>query len=1117
MPYTAAGSAAYIGYADLPERTCRSVQGSTGRGPAPAGPRLRLHYTVSGKGSISNYRQPEEVPVGEDETKQPAVPAPDDATRPILPGEGIDDATLLVCVSDDDAARISSPKVPSALLSAADLEVKGGRKYDLERLVATGGMGVVYQARDVNCDRTVAIKVLLSDEEHEKENRSRFVSEARITSGLEHPNIIPIHELGKDSTGNVFYSMKFIRGMTLGDVLNDIRKGRRDVIDQYPLGRLLTIFQKTCDAVAFAHAHGVVHRDLKPGNIMIGNYGEVLVLDWGLARKVSAGPEPEPATPAAAPKIELREEDGGRIIDTIRVDTSAAGLKTISGTVLGTPGFMAPEQIRKDGVIDARTDIYALGAILYSILTLASPVREKKIPDLLRLILSGDIVPPAAYNPWGPGQPANLPHCPGRQIPAVLSDVAMRAMSVDPAERYPSVKELQQEIEDYQNGLIWHVVIDDDFSQAGSLAHWEPRGCACEIVDGALRMYGGELQMLLLKRDMPGDVRIEFECRQEGAYLNDIACILGAIRAKTDWDTSVSGYAVKYGAYTNTLNVITRCDKRIWSDQASPLVSGKRYSVRVERVGARLRWVVNNREICSIVDPDPLVGANRTVVGLLGWVADTRVSRIRVYSLGTPWKSDILDIAERHLHKGNFQTAMDLFREVMESLPEPRRLEQARRGYELAESRHHLHQNLPRWRERLQKAWPGAPAQVRIDDDGLTVEIPNAGIADLEPLRGMPLTTLVCWGNRIADLEPLRGMPLATLNCAANPLSSLEPLRGLPLTTLRCERCGIRTLEPLRGMPLATLNCAENPLEDGLEPLRGMPLTWLSCISCGVASLEPLRGMPLNAFFCENNRIADLGPLHGMPLTELDCGGNLVESLEPLRGLPLNTLHCRENRIVDLEPLRELPLSTFNCHCNRIPSLEPLRGMPLSSLICGGNALKDLGPFVKNPPKTFLFDSDTLSVQELEWIRQGWSRDFRFGEYLRDAEILLALRRGDGAKLRALAREFGGHRYLFVPTFMRWAEADELSRQFGGHLVTITSREENEFVASQFPYGCSWFWMGLKTGPNGHEWVTGEPLTFRAFIQLQDTASGPWVFYGRSWRYDTLPNARNCFLIEWDS
>jgi hypothetical protein len=191
--------------------------------------------------------------------------------------------------------------------------------------------------------------------------------------------------------------------------------------------------------------------------------------------------------------------------------------------------------------------------------------------------------------------------------------------------------------------------------------------------------------------------------------------------------------------------------------------------------------------------------------------------------------------------------------------------------------------------------------------------------------------------------------------------------------------------------------------------------------------------------------------------------------------------------------------------------------MPLSSLICGGNALKELGPFVKNPPKTFLFDCDSISVQELDWIRQGWSRDFRFAEYLRDAEILLALRQKDGTRLHSLAREFGGHRYLFMPTFVGWAEAEEISQRFGGHLVSITSREENEFVSSQFPYGCSWFWMGLKTGPKGHEWVTGEPLVFKAFIQLQDTESGPWVFYGQSWRYDTLPNARNCFLIEWES
>ena len=1044
--------------------------------------------------------------------------------------DSINDATLLVCLADDEAHSTGArPDLPVKDLRARILQVEGGRKYEVRRLVAKGGMGLVYEASDINCDRTVALKVLMTDERNEQESKRRFVTEARITSRLEHPNIVPIHELGKDTEGNVFYSMKYVRGVTLGDVLNDIRRGRGDVAQQYPLGRLLTIFQKTCDAVAFAHSHGVVHRDLKPGNIMIGNYGEVLVLDWGLARLIEPGARdtvaeeeiksPAPSTASAnTEKLALHEQVEKRVLDTIRVETTSTGLKTISGTVLGTPGFMAPEQVRRDGVIDSRTDIYALGAILYSILTLRAPIRERKdIPELLRMILEGNIMPPADY---GESDDAwTLQHCPDGKIPTVLSDITMKAMALNPTDRYPSVKDLQQEIEDYQNGLVWHVVIDDDFTSVDSLHRWEPMGCQCEIADGELRMYGGELQMLLLKRDLPGDVRIDFECRQEGTYMNDLACLMSAIRSVNAWETSISGYAFKYGAYTNTMNVLTKLDRRIWSSPDSPLTPGRRYKVRAERVGNRLRMWVDGKEIFTVTDPEPLAGSNRTVVGLLGWIADTRFSHVTVYSLGTPWKSDILDIAERHLQKGHYATAMDLFQEVIQSFPDAQRLERAEKGFTLARTRDHMEKNLPVWQSKLAKSWPSLAFTLKMENEGLTLEIPNAGITDLSPLKGIPLTSLSCWGNRIRKLDPLHGMPLTVLNCAGNPISTLDPLRGLPLNILRCEACGLGTIEPLRGAPLTVLNCSENELgSDGLEPLRGMRLTWLACMCTGVKSLGPLVGMPLTWLFCDGNQIDNLDSLREIPLTEISCRGNRIVNLEPLQGGRLNILRADDNLIASLEPLRGLPLTTFSCCWNRITSLEPLKGMSVSCLLCGGNQLKDIGSFIKNPSKVFFFDCDTIPVKELEWIRQTWSRDVRFSPYVRDIEVLLALRRLDAERLRELASQFQGHRYLFVPKFVTWPDAKQICESLGGHLVSITSIEENEFVASLFPLGGSWFWIGLMVGKEKQEWITGEPIEFRTFVNvLQEQTPGPRVFSGRNWCFDVVTDAHNCFMIEWDS
>ena len=1004
--------------------------------------------------------------------------------------------------------------------------VEGGEKYRIQQVLGKGGMGVVYEATDLHCERSVAMKLLSTGGDLGEDDFQRFVTEARITSGLEHPNIVPVHELGKDARGNTFFTMKCARGMTLADVLRTIRQGHPAMVEQFPLGRLLTIFQKICDAVAFAHSKGVIHRDLKPGNVMIGDYGEVLVVDWGLAR---AAKSRAPADRGLAPGEAIAGADA--VFGTSRdfnFDTARTGLKTVSGRVLGTPGFMAPEHIRGDSTaIDIRADVYSLGAILYSILTLHAPISGQDITDILRRIFAGEIVPPSEYytdesigrsteTHTGAGSP-HLPHCPGGRIPSMLSEITMKALAVNPADRYQTVMELQKEIEDFQNGLIWHLVVEEDFSDDSWRSRWEIVGGKHEIVDGGLLVQGGEPQLLLLRRELAGDLRIEFECVEDGDYLNEVGCILDAIRAERAWDTAVSGYQFKYGAFNNSLNLLARGDRNIWIQPAQPLVRGAPCHVLAERVGRRLRLVINNREVTNVVDPNPLAGPNRRLVGLLGWVARVCYRRVRIYTLGTPWKADLLDMAERHLYKGRYGTASDLFQEVLGSFPDAERTARAKTGLKAAHDREEMLKRLSEWQARLEAAWPGAPIQLRMESEGLTLEVWNAGVRDLSPLEGIPLAVLNCAGNRIEDLGPLRGMPLVVLKCEGNPVRNLEPLRGIPLTNLSCENCGIETLDPLRGMPLDTLNCGQNLLKDGLEPLRGMPLTWLSCSRCGLESLEPLTGLRLNVLSCDGNRISDLEPLRGMPLTVLGLSGNQVRSLEPLRGTMLNTLHCGNNQIDSLEPLRGMPLNMLSCHGNRILSLEPLKDMSFNALTCGGNLLTNIGPFVKNPPAGFQFDCDTISLQELEWIEKAWARDFRQVYHAREVRTLIAIRKGDVAALRGYATPFNGHLYHFIPKVLRWADAQALCERLGGHLVTITSREEDEFIASLFPFG-SWFWIGLNTTDKGHEWVTGEEFKYASFLNaLHERAPGPKVFCYRSWYSDNAADTANCFMIEWDA
>jgi len=209
------------------------------------------------------------------------------------------------------------------LIARPDLS---GTRYQLVSILGRGGMATVYLARDTTLDRDVALKVL--DWTKDEAFASRLAQEARILASLEHPGIVPVHDFGVLADGRVFYAMKRVRGERL-----DRWAEHRD------LHQRLAAFLRICDAVAFAHAHGVVHRDLKPANVMVGEFGEVLVLDWGIAR--------------------------------VRGESEA-------GIVAGTPDYMAPEQVRGDRIVDERADVFALGTMLTGLTRLAGMGNRRK-------------------------------------------------------------------------------------------------------------------------------------------------------------------------------------------------------------------------------------------------------------------------------------------------------------------------------------------------------------------------------------------------------------------------------------------------------------------------------------------------------------------------------------------------------------------------------------------------------------------------------------------------------------------------------------------------------------------------------------------------------------------
>ena len=320
--------------------------------------------------------------------------------------------------------------VPSA--PPTDLGLgSSAHRYTLGPLLGRGGMGEVFSALDEQIGRPVAIKRLRMNEPS-PDALTRFLREARIQGRLEHPAIVPVHELWKDDLGRPFFVMKQLTGVTLGDVLSRLAVGSPDTQKQFSRQRLLRMFTDVCLAIEFAHTRGVVHRDLKPANIVLGDFGEVYVLDWGVARVMS-------------------EEERPSFHDVGTMAEHASYNETAAGSILGTPGYIAPEQIRGETDLDGRADVYALGTILFEILTLY-PLHPRGQAAIASALAGVDARPSRRAI--------------DRVVPPELDAICVRATAVERADRFPTARAMSEAVQEFLDG-------DRDFVLRRELARTE--------------------------------------------------------------------------------------------------------------------------------------------------------------------------------------------------------------------------------------------------------------------------------------------------------------------------------------------------------------------------------------------------------------------------------------------------------------------------------------------------------------------------------------------------------------------------------------------------------------------------------------------------------------------
>ncbi|MGE0431727.1 MAG: tetratricopeptide repeat protein [Planctomycetota bacterium] len=407
------------------------------------------------------------------------------------------------------------------------LDLRGADRYRMLDEIGRGGIGVVRAAEDQALRRELAIKTL-----HSADNpaaRARFIEEAQITGQLQHPNIVPVHELGLDAQQRPYMAMKRVIGRTMRELIREAHRRARisDSEANRQLRRLLDVFLKACDAVAFAHDRGVIHRDLKPENIMVGEFGEVLVVDWGLARPIGDGPPSEYDVPDAPSATSSRGLPNRRGTSTrVTSDRRGGGTQgasqsplTMDGAIVGTLSYMPPEQAAgMINALDEGADIYALGGILYCILTDSAPF-DPDDPELMVNVVDNRLEPPRE-------------RAPDAFVPRELQAVVLKAMARRRRMRYHRVSELREDIERWLDG---QTIGAADYTTWQRLIKWAGRHRTA-VLGGASTLavaVVGVIIAILLSAEAATQ-RVRAEAERNEAQLRELAQNgqLDALKAK---------------------------------------------------------------------------------------------------------------------------------------------------------------------------------------------------------------------------------------------------------------------------------------------------------------------------------------------------------------------------------------------------------------------------------------------------------------------------------------------------------------------------------------------------------------------------------------------------------
>lgn len=303
--------------------------------------------------------------------------------------------------------KLKLPENPTLFIEQTDNDLAAKAdpnfRYAFFKTIAKGGKSLIQSCKDMHLNRIICYKSLLPEFANDVVEQKRLLREARVTAILQHPNIIPTYELGRNNKGHYYFTMKLVHGYTLREVF--------DYRERYALYQMVDIIVQVAQALECAHSHGVIHRDIKPENILVGPYGEVLLLDWGLAKVWSEDNKPSELQPNSDEDEKPQAED-----------PAMTGYQKLQGTLF----YMSPEQLERDPNIDLRTDIYSLGVILYEAMTGRTPAQGERIDEVIQSTLNEE-----------PPKPSEL-----TKVPALLEDTVLLCLSKNADDRPQSAAEL---------------------------------------------------------------------------------------------------------------------------------------------------------------------------------------------------------------------------------------------------------------------------------------------------------------------------------------------------------------------------------------------------------------------------------------------------------------------------------------------------------------------------------------------------------------------------------------------------------------------------------------------------------------------------------------------------